>query len=142
VAVLFQHRSRVINRLLWKLQSLSSGWLQGGTRAGPANEADRMSKRSLDFTENLADRICDCGRTASRKEKSNRLVTATISHNERPRIAARAESGAIDDYLVRVTDDVFLTLAATDLILHVHTCIDRPDRSHRRSCCAPTFFHR
>src|SRR4030095_9266766 len=34
------------------------------------------------------------------------------------------------------------TLAAADLILHVHAGIDRTDRSRRRSCCAPTFFHR
>ena len=101
-----------------------------------------MSKRCSDLAQNLADGITNRARTASRKEKSHGLMAATVSHNERARIAARTEAATVNDDLVRVADDVFFTLAATDLILHIHTGIDRPDRSRGRSCGAPTFFHR
>ena len=95
-----------------------------GTRARPANKADGMSKCGSDFAQNLANGISNRARTASCKEKSHRLVTAIVSHNERARIAACTETAAMDDDLICITDDVFFTLAAADLILDVHARID------------------
>ena len=60
-------------------------------------------------------------------------MAAIVTDDERARITARAKTTAVDDHLVRITDDVLFALPAANLILHVYAGMDRTDCSR---CCS------
>src|SRR4030095_9494688 len=84
------------------MHSLCSQRLRDGTRASSANEADRMSKRGPNFSQNLADGICNCGRTAPGKEKADWLVAAIVGYKDRK--SKRLNSSHTEIYTLSLHD--------------------------------------